>query len=92
MLSADFLPKFGPSYINLYGSADPRSPCKTLCRMTSRLLGLEYGEAYKGQLLLGIETETEDSQSWKTLSHRQDPNCRVVSQPAISIIEVSNRF
>jgi hypothetical protein len=86
----DHLPTFGPAFINLYGAANGSSPCKLLCRKKAKVLEMEYGEEYKGRLLISIDTETESSDNWKTLSHIRDPKSRVLHQAIPAVVEVSD--
>jgi hypothetical protein len=56
----------------------------------SEVEALDDGEAYKGRLLLSIETETLDSCA--TSFQMEPPERRVIRRPAIPLIEVSKRF
>jgi hypothetical protein len=82
---ADFLPTFGPSYINLYESADSSTLCAALSQKSR-----EYGEAYRGRLLLAVETDILGSCA--TSSQIHPAVRRVTHQVATPLKEVSKRF
>jgi hypothetical protein len=82
--AAEFLPTFGPAFINLYDSANRSTLCSALLPTS------EYGEAYRGRLLLAVKTETLGRCA--TSSQTEPAMRRVTRQPAISLIEVSKRF
>lgn len=77
-LFAGFLPTFGPSWVNLYGSTRYYQLLEKHQHLND---GIGEGVSFRGRLLIALKTEIQDSQ--------ESGPCNVEVEPTLPISEVS---